>query len=93
MKLVDNWRSWWKMWTIRINIIIGLLIAIFSQFPDTFLHLWVLVPTEWQQQILTVDGLGTIIMGILVLSSIARVVKQDVLHIKKEEDSQDKKEE
>ena len=24
MKLVDNWKDWWKMWTIRINIIFGI---------------------------------------------------------------------
>ena len=28
MKLVDNWKDWWKMWTIRINIILGILLTI-----------------------------------------------------------------
>lgn len=85
MKLIDNWKDWWKMWSIRVNVLIGLGIAVAANFPETFLHLWVLVPAELQQQLMSVEGASFAIMATLVISSIARLVKQEKLHTKTEE--------
>lgn len=82
MKLVDNWKDWWKMWSIRLNILFGVIILVVSQFPDTFLSIWVLIPQEFKDQILSIDGIGTLFVVALVLSSIARLIKQ----FKSEED-------
>ena len=85
MKLVDNWKDWWKMWTIRINIIFGILLTILSQFPEVFMQLWVIVPDQIKESIMTTEGITFAFIAALVISSIARLIKQEKLHSKKED--------
>ena len=85
MKLVDNWKDWWKMWSIRINIIIGLILTILSQFPEIFMQLWVLVPEQIKESIMTTEGITFAFIAALVISSLARLIKQEKLHSKKED--------
>lgn len=87
MKLIDNWKDWWKMWSIRINALVGFLIVLIAQFPDIFLQLWVLIPEEIKQSITTIDGIASAFLSVLIISSFARVVKQNKLH--KDEDNKD----
>lgn len=84
MKLVDNWKDCWKMWTIRFNTFIGLLILVLAQFPDIFLSLWALIPEDIKQNITSIEGASTAFVIILIISSIARLIKQEKLHINKE---------
>ena len=90
MKLVDNWKDWWKMWTIRINIIFGILLTILSQFPEVFMQLWVIVPDQIKESIMTTEGITFAFFAALVISSIARLIKQEKLHKKESEVSEDK---
>lgn len=90
MKLVDNWKDWWKMWTIRINIILGILLTILSQFPEVFMQLWVIVPDQIKESIMTTEGITFAFIAALVISSVARLIKQEKLHKKESEVSEDK---
>ena len=90
MKLVDNWKDWWKMWTIRINIMFGILLTILSQFPEVFMQLWVIVPDQIKESIMTTEGITFAFIAALVISSVARLVKQEKLHKKESEVSEDK---
>lgn len=90
MKLVDNWKDWWKMWTIRINIILGILLTILSQFPEVFMQLWVIVPDQIKESIMTTEGITFAFIAALVISSVARLIKQERLHKKESEVSEDK---
>ena len=90
MKLVDNWKDWWKMWTIRINIIFGILLTILSQFPEVFMQLWVIVPDQIKESIMTTEGITFAFIAALVISSVARLIKQEKLHKKESEVSEDK---
>lgn len=90
MKLVDNCKDWWKMWTIRLNIIFGILLTILSQFPEVFMQLWVIVPDQIKESIMTTEGITFAFIAALVISSIARLIKQEKLHKKESEDSEDK---
>lgn len=85
MKLVDNWKDWWKMWTIRINIILGILLTILAQFPEVFMQLWVIVPDQIKESIVTTEGITFAFIVALVTSSLARLIKQEKLHSKKED--------
>lgn len=85
MKLVDNWKDWWKMWTIRINIIFGILLTILAQFPEVFMQLWVIVPEQIKESIMTTEGVTCAFIIALVISSVARLIKQEKLHSKKED--------
>ena len=90
MKLVDNWKDWWKMWTIRINIILGILLTILAQFPEVFMQLWVIVPEQIKESIMTTEGVTCAFIIALVISSVARLIKQEKLHKKESEDLEDK---
>ena len=90
MKLVYNWKDWWKMWTIRINIMFGILLTILSQFPEVFMQLWVIVPDQIKESIMTTEGITFAFIAALVISSIARLIKQEKLHKKESEVSEDK---
>lgn len=85
MKLVDNWKQWYKMWTIRINIFIGFVIMVLAQFPEVFMHLWVLLPDSVQSQMSEVEGSMTIIIILLVVSTLARLIQQNKIHKGREE--------
>lgn len=85
MKLVDNWKDWWKMWTIRINIIFGILLTILAQFPEVFMQLWVIVPEQIKESIMITEGVTCAFIIALVISSVARLIKQEKLHSKKED--------
>lgn len=87
MKLVDNWKDWWKMWTVRINVLIGLLLTAVSQFPEVFMQVWVLLPMQIQESITTTEGVTYAFIVALVVSSLARLLKQEKLH-KKDEDKE-----
>lgn len=76
MKLINNWRDWWKMWSIRLNIFFGFILVIVSQFPEMFIHFWLILPQEFKDQIMTVEGISTVCIVALVLSSLARLIKQ-----------------
>ena len=90
MKLVDNWKDWWKMWTIRINIILGILLTILAQFPEVFMQLLVIVPEQIKESIMTTEGITFAFIAALVISSVARLIKQEKLHKKESEDLEDK---
>ena len=90
MKLVDNWKDWWKMWTVRINIMFGILLTILSQFPEVFMQLWVIVPEQIKESIMTTEGVTCAFIAALVISSVARLIKQEKLHKKESEDLEDK---
>lgn len=91
VKLIDNWKDWWKMWSVRINILIGLVIAGISQFPDVFLHLWMMVPDTIKDRIVDIENSAFWFLAAIVLSTVARLVKQDRLH--KEDDTTKKDDE
>lgn len=76
MKLVPNWKDWWKMWSIRLNILFGFILIAIAQFPETFIQLWVLLPQEFKDQIMTIEGISTVFVAALILSSVARLIKQ-----------------
>ena len=88
MKLVPNWKEWWKMWSIRLNIIFGAILVVLSQFPETFIHLWLLLPQEMKDQAMTIDGLVTMFIVMLAVSSVARLIQQSKLNKDKEKEGE-----
>lgn len=90
MKLVDDWKNLWRMWSVRINVIFATIAAAVASFPEIFLQLWVLIPMEIQQQILSIEGIASIFTAILLSSAIARSVKQEKLHAKPDKEDEEK---
>ena len=78
MKLIENARAWWKLWSIRLNAI-GLSILAYVQIdPVGALAVWNMMPGEVRRvlpsNIVTIVGLA-----FFVLSMIARLVVQPKL--------------
>lgn len=74
-RLVANWRSAWRWWSIRLNAL-GLLILGLVQFdPVAALYVWSLMPPA-VQAILPRNFLTIIGLALFALSMIARLVKQ-----------------
>ena len=80
MKLVPNWKECWKMWSIRLNVIFGVLLVVLSQFPETFIHVWLLLPQEMKDQAMTIEGFVTMFIVMLAVSSVARLIQQTKLN-------------
>lgn len=78
MRLIENARIWWRLWSIRLNAI-GLAILGYVQFdPIGALAVWNMLPGEVRRvappNILTV--IGMVLFG---LSMLARLVHQPKL--------------
>ena len=65
MKLVDNAKSWYKMFSMQANAL-----------NVSFLATWGLLPPRFQE-VLPVGAVIAIAVGLLVLGVIGRLVKQD----------------
>jgi len=65
MKLVDNAKSWWKMFSMQAQVINTALLVSWQSLPSTL------------QTILPVQYLLIIAVGLLILGMVGRMVKQD----------------
>lgn len=80
MKLVNNWKEWWKMWSIRLNIFFGMILVMLAQFPEVFMHLWVILPEDIKEKATTIEGSVTVFIFMLIVSSVARLIQQNKIH-------------
>lgn len=65
MKLVDNAKSWYKMFSMQANAL-----------NVSFLATWSLLPPKFQE-VLPIPAVIGITIGLLILGTIGRLVKQD----------------
>lgn len=75
ISLIDNWKMWWKFWSIRF----GILGAFAVSFPDMIIQTWASLPSHIRDIIPEqyIPHIGT---GLLVLSLVSRIIKQEKLH-------------
>ena len=65
MQLIENWKSAWKMFSVQAQVAAGSLLGTWSVVPED-------LKTHIPQQVV----LG-IAMGLLVLGTLGRIIKQD----------------
>lgn len=68
MKLVDNAKSWYKMFSVQAQIAAG-----------SILGSWSLIPEDLKQNIPQTVVIG-VALALLVLGVIGRLIKQDSIH-------------
>lgn len=86
MKLIDNWRHSWKMWSVRLSALGASAMGLFLYFPEWTLYLFNAMPREVRD--LLPDNLALFLaMIVFVGTAISRIVKQEKL-MKKEKDSE-----
>lgn len=89
MKLVENWRQWYKMFTNILSMIGIILMALLSDLPSHLLAGWSLLPPEFKAS-LPPDTTAIIAIIIFVLIVVARLIKQYSIEMKnKKEDDTD----
>ncbi len=85
MKLVDDAKVWWKLWSIRLGALGTALTGLLIASPDAVLFAWNLLPLDLRAAI-PAQYVPLIGVFIFVMSMVARLVKQDKLTKDKHED-------
>lgn len=88
MKLIDDFELWRKFWSVRLTAFGAILMAIFTAWPDSVLFLWAAMPEEVKELIPRQFATG-LACFIFIMSSVARVIKQQKLEALKNDTTKD----
>lgn len=64
MQLIENWKSAWKMWSVRILAVLAIVATSWAAIPDS---VKALIPDQY---------LGYVVGFVSVCAAIARTIKQ-----------------
>lgn len=78
MKLIDEARQWWKLWSVRLNGIGLALLTWLALDPVALLAVWNMMPADVRGRL---PGSAAALIGAVLfgLSMIARLVRQPKL--------------
>lgn len=80
--LIDNFKKdWWKLWSVRLNLIGATMLSAFMVWPDMLLGLWNSLPGELKLFIPSRLLVALPLMFFLA-ATVARFIKQDKLNDK-----------
>lgn len=74
-KLVDNWREFWRLWSVRLGAVGTALAGWFVMSPETAIHVWLMLPADLKAA-LPPQFVGYFGIGLFVLSMVAKLFKQ-----------------
>lgn len=78
MKLIPNWRQWWRLWSTWFQGAAALFFTYITAVPDATIQIWLILPADIRASIhpdyVQYAGISLIVLGI-----IARLVKQPKL--------------
>lgn len=75
MKLIENWRQAWRLWSVRVNALGAMLLGWVLLWPESILALWSLVTPEARDLLPRWLSVGApLVLFLLALG--ARLVKQ-----------------
>ena len=78
LELIEDWRNFWRFWSVRLGVIGSALTGFLIAFPDQALQAWLLLPADLKAY-LPERYMPLVGVAIFVLSLIARVIKQSKL--------------
>jgi hypothetical protein len=85
LQLIEDWRNFWRFWSVRLGVIGSALTAVLVAFPDVALSAWAMMPADLKaylpERYMPLFG-----VAVFVLSLIARAIKQTKLEPKGAED-------
>lgn len=85
IQLIEDWRNFWRFWSVRLGVIGSALTGFLVAFPDQALQAWALLPADLKA-FLPEQYMPLVGVAIFVLSLIARAIKQTKLEPKGAED-------
>lgn len=80
MKLIDDWRKSWRFWSVRLGVLGTAITSALVAFPSAALHAWAILPEELKAAVPPqhMPFIGVAVFG---LSIVARLIRQDALHV------------
>ena len=81
LELIENWRNFWRFWSVRLGIVGSAITGVLIAFPDVALSAWAMMPADLKA-VIPERYMPLIGVGIFVASLIARAIKQTKLEQK-----------
>ena len=78
LELIEGWRKWYKLWSVRLMALGTILTGWFLAAPDAAIQLWLMLPDDLKA-LLPPDVVKYIPIFILIAGTFARVIKQNKL--------------
>lgn len=78
MQLIDNVEKFWKFASVQFTAVAAAIMTFATAFPDAALNAYLMLPAEFRT-FLPPDALKWIVVVMLVLSILARLIKQPKL--------------
>ncbi len=81
LELIEDWRNFWRFWSVRLGIIGSAITGVLIAFPDVALSAWAMMPADLKSAI-PERYMPLIGVVIFVASLVARAIKQTKLEQK-----------
>ena len=81
LELIEDWRNFWRFWSVRLGIIGSAITGVLIAFPDVALSAWAMMPADLKSAI-PERYMPLIGVVIFVASLVARAIKQTKLEPK-----------
>jgi len=78
IRLIENWQDCYKFWSLQLSTLGTVIVGLFVAYPEAAIYTWSLMPGEFKASI-PAQFMPLIGVSVLVLSIIARVVRQESL--------------
>lgn len=78
-ELIEDWRNWWRFWSVRLAAVGTAITSLLVAFPDAALAAWAILPHELKSSI-PPQYMPLIGVVVFALSIVARLVKQKTLN-------------
>lgn len=87
LELIEDWRNFWRFWSVRLGVIGSAITAVLIAFPDVALSAWAMMPADLKSAI-PERYMPLIGVAIFVASLIARAIKQTKLEPKEDAENE-----
>lgn len=91
MKLIDDWKNAWKLWSVQLNIFTIIILAILNDLPSHIIASWSLLPEEFKSQI-DQEIIAYVSIVLVILNVLSRLISQTRDTVKKELEEQKQQE-
>ena len=81
LQLIEDWRNFWRFWSVRLGIVGSAITGVLIAFPDVALSAWAMMPADLKS-VIPERYMPLIGVVIFVASLIARAIKQTKLEPK-----------
>jgi len=79
VRLIEQWRSFWRMWSLRFTAMGTVLLSWITMSPDILIAAWANLPDEVKAYI-PQQYLMHVTIALFVLGMVSRLVKQEKLN-------------